>query len=200
MDKPVEISFRNIDHSESLAAVIKERCEQLERFYRHIIGIHVTVSIPQRRHLQGKLYHLTIEVKAPHKRLVVSHSPGREIRHESPIATVNDAFHAMERQLEDYARRLRGDTKHHEIAQQGRITRIFPDRGYGFINLTDGEEIYFHENSVAHKAFSHLKSGTPVRVVLAEDESTRGSQASTVEPIRDMKLVDEEDLLSETPH
>lgn len=191
MDKPLEVNFRNMDRNESLAAVIEKKCRGLERFYTHIIGMHVTVETPQRRHRKGKLYHVTIKVHVPGKWLITSRSPGREIRHENLIAAVNDAFHAMERQLEDYARRQRGDTKHHEMPVQGRIDKVFPDRGYGFITLTDGEEVYFHENSVTHKAFPRLKSGMSVRVVLVEGESSQGSQASTVEPIRDMQIADE---------
>ena len=196
MDKPLEITFRNMDRSESLATVIEKRCRDLERFYTHIIGMHVTVETPQRRHRKSKLYHVTIKAQVPGKWLIVSRSPGGEIRHENLVATVNDAFHAMERQLEDYARQQRGDTKHHEAPVQGRIDKVFPDRGYGFITLMDGEEIYFHENSVTHKAFPHLKSGMPVRVVLAEGESSQGSQASTVEPIGEMKIADERSIFA----
>jgi ribosomal subunit interface protein len=118
MDKPLEITFRNMDRSGSLAAVIGEKCAELERFYTHIIGMHVVVETPQRRHRKGKLYHVTVKVQVPGKWLVASRSPWRNSRHEILPATVNDAFHAMERQLEDYARRQRGDIKHHEIPEE----------------------------------------------------------------------------------
>jgi len=194
MDKPLEITFRNMDRSESLVEVIEKKCGELERFYPHIIGMHVSVETPQRRHRKGKFYHVTVKVHVPRKWLVASHSPQKDIRHENLVATVNDAFDAMGRQLEDYARRQRGDIKHHEMPMQGRITKIFPDRGYGFIALTDGEEIYFHENSVTHKAFSRLEPGMSVRAVLAEEESEQGAQASTVEVLGGMRLVDEDGL------
>ncbi len=48
----------------------------------------------------------------------------------------------------------------------------------GFIETADGNEIYFHKNSVLNDAFSRLKLGTAVAYV--EEEGEKGSQASTV--------------------
>lgn len=197
MDRPLKITFRNMDRSETLAAAIEERCMQLEKFYRHIIGMHVIVEAPHRRHhRKGRFYRVMIEVHVPRKRLTTSHAPGREIRHENIIATVNDAFRAMSRQLEDYARKQRGDTKHHEEPLLGRVERVFPGQDYGFILLTDGQEVYFHKNSVAHDAFTDLEPGTPVRVALHEDESPQGPQASTVVSIGGMRLADKNSVFT----
>lgn len=190
MDKPLEITFRNLDRSLSIAALIEDKCGQLEQFYRHMIGMHVTVESPHKHQRKGRGYSVTIETYVPGKRLVTSHSPGREIRHTELIPTINDAFRAMSRQLEDYSRQQRGDTKYHETPIQGRVVKLFPEKGFGFILLTDGQEVYFHKNSVARKAFDNLELDAPVRVVLDEGESPNGPQASTVEPIGDMKLVD----------
>jgi cold shock CspA family protein len=199
MDKPLEITFRNMDRSESLTAVVEEKCKQLEQFYHHIIGMHVIVEAPNRHPRRGNLYHVMIEAHVPGKRLVTDHSPGREIRHKEAVPTINDAFRAMSRQLEDYARRQRGDTKHHEMPLQGHVTKIFPYEGYGFITATDGQEIYFHKNSVIHHEFDNLEQGMPVRLVLAEGESLQGPQASTVEVIlHGMKVIDETGALPQT--
>lgn len=189
MDKPLEITFRNLDRSESLITAIRERFAHLERFYHHIIGMHIKVEMPHKHHRQGNHYDVTIEVVVPGQRLVVSHASDKRIRHEDPLATINDAFAAVTRKLEDYARKQRGDAKHHEIPLVGRVSLMFPD--YGFIVLADGREIYFHKNSVVYPNFEQLQPNTPVRIVLAEDESPQGPQASTVEAVHGTQLIDE---------
>jgi cold shock CspA family protein len=60
-------------------------------------------------------------------------------------------------------------------------------QGFGFVELNNGNEVYFHRNSVIGKGFEPLEVGTPVRVVLAYDESPEGPQATTVEQIGEME-------------
>ncbi|HUY68531.1 MAG TPA: HPF/RaiA family ribosome-associated protein [Alphaproteobacteria bacterium] len=120
MDKPLEITFRNLDRSDGVAAAIRERYADLERFYHHIIGMNVTVEMPHKHHRHGNHYQITVEVIVPGQRLVASHSSDRRARHETPLPSINDAFKAITRELEDYARKQRGDTKHHDFPPMGR--------------------------------------------------------------------------------
>jgi cold shock CspA family protein len=57
---------------------------------------------------------------------------------------------------------------------------LFPERGYGFIESSEGLEIYFNRNSVLDDAFPRLNVGDEVRYVPQEKESGLGPQASTV--------------------
>jgi cold shock CspA family protein len=41
--------------------------------------------------------------------------------------------------------------------------RLFPDEGYGFLTNEDGEEVYFHRNSVLEGVFDQLRAGSDVR-------------------------------------
>jgi ribosome-associated translation inhibitor RaiA len=114
MNEALAIVFDNLDPSPALAATIQEKSKKLDRFFPHVTDARVIISRPQKRHHKGDLYHVSIEVNVPGKRLCVSKTQGKEIRHEQLPAALNDAFAAMARQLEDYCRRLRGDVKHHE--------------------------------------------------------------------------------------
>jgi len=58
------------------------------------------------------------------------------------------------------------------------VTKLFVDRGYGFIEDEEGREIYFHRNSVLGIAFEKLHVGAKVR--FAEEDGDKGPQASTV--------------------
>ena len=52
-----------------------------------------------------------------------------------------------------------------------------------FVVSADGNEIYFHRNSVANGGFDKLAVGDEVRFVAQSSESANGAQASTVVPI-----------------
>lgn len=71
--------------------------------------------------------------------------------------------------------------KQHEPTAYGSIERVFPENDYGFIrSAIDGQEIYFHRNSVLHAKFDDLQPGMEVRFALHEGEGEQGAQASTV--------------------
>jgi len=91
--------------------------------------------------------------------------------------TLRDAFDAARRKLQDYARR-RGAVKALEARPHGRVSRMFQEKGYGFLETPDGREVYFHRNSVLELGFDHLQVGD--RVYFAEGEGEKGPQASTV--------------------
>ena len=67
---------------------------------------------------------------------------------------------------------------------------MFVERGYGFIETSDGREIYFHANSVVGSRLDQLKMADEVRLVIAEDESAKGPQATTVQLIGKHHIVD----------
>jgi ribosomal subunit interface protein len=188
MDVPVEISFHNLESSDYLERRIRERIARLERFHDRITSCRVVLEAPHRSQEHTLAYHMRIELGVPQKTLIVSHDPGPQEAHFDAYVLIRDAFEAMERQLEDYAAQLRGQTKTHDAPLQGTVIRKFAD--YGFIATTDGREIYFHRNSVVDAAFEDLDSGEAVELVVMAGESPAGPQASTVRPIRPTQMQD----------
>lgn len=182
MEEPLEISFRNVDHSSALEAAIRERAEGLERFFDRIVGCRVVVEAKQRRHHKGNLYALRIDLHLPGHEIVVNRTGPKQHAHEDVYVALRDAFNAAARQLEDHARKVRGDVKTHEAPLHGRVLQLFPEDGYGFVETADGREIYFHKNSVVGEGFDALEVGREVRLVIAYGESAKGPQASTVTP------------------
>jgi cold shock CspA family protein len=73
---------------------------------------------------------------------------------------------------------MTGQVKTHEEAPRGRVTRLFPEEGYGFLEAADGREIYFHRNALVNGDFDRLSVGRDVRYF--EREGEKGPQASTV--------------------
>jgi cold shock CspA family protein/ribosome-associated translation inhibitor RaiA len=178
MQLPVQITFRDIPPSEAIEARIRQDAAKLDRFYDRIMGCRVIVESPHRHHYKGKIYHVRIDLTVPNGELVVKRDPPEHQTHEDIYVAIRDAFDAAKRKLQDYARFQRHETKAHEVPPYGWIATLFPDEGYGFIETSDGREVYFHQNSVLNSAFSQLEVGDEVR--FAEEEGEKGLQASTV--------------------
>jgi ribosomal subunit interface protein len=113
MDFPLDISFRNMDPSPAVETRIREKVAKLSRLSNRIIGCSVVVEAPHRHQHKGKLYRVHIDIGVPGKDLVVDRAKRLDQAHEDVYLAVRDAFKAAERQLEDHARRLRGDVKNH---------------------------------------------------------------------------------------
>ena len=96
------------------------------------------------------------------------------------------AFKHARRQLQDQVRRAQGQVKHHEGLPAGTVVRLDPSGEFGFLETSDGQEVYFHRNSVLHDGFSRLRVGS--RVTFAEELGEKGAQATTVKLLGKHKL------------
>ena len=177
-------------------AWIREAAAKLENLFSQIMGCRVELQLPHRHHKKGSLYHVRIDLTLPGGEIVVRREPSLSSRarhlkepelkkhaevntsHKDLRRTIDDAFKAAGRRLQDHARRQRGDIKRRAPLPEARVSKILPQEGYGFLSSDDGREIYFHKNSVLGRAFPRLKVGTIVRFV--EEAGEKGPQASTV--------------------
>jgi ribosomal subunit interface protein len=158
---------------------VRERAARLDRYYPRIMSCRVIVEASHRRsRTAGTVYHVRVHVTVPGGELVAHGEPPLQRFHEDVYIAIRDAFDQVRRELEDYSRRQRGDVKRHEEQPRGLVSKLFPERGYGFIESPDGTEVYFHRNSVQGHAFDRLAFGTEVRFVEVEGE--QGPQASMV--------------------
>ncbi len=173
METPLQITGRNIELTDAIKSEIQQKAKKLDKFYDRIIRCRVVVESPHRHHHTGKFYNVFIEMTVPGAELVVKREPNKDLH-----VAIRDSFHAARRKLEDFARRQRGDVKHHEEVPHARITALFLEKGYGFITTPENLEIYFHENSVVNFDFKRLKVGMKVRFV--EETGEKGPQASTL--------------------
>ena len=171
------ITVRNVSLSEAAKSAILKKASKLDSFYDRITSCRVVVEVPHRHHSKGLLYNVRIDMTVPGKELVVRREP-----HKDLYVAIRDAFDAARRQLKDFALRQRGDVKTHEAALHARVSKLFPKKGYGFIETPDGLEIYFHKNSVLNSGFDRLEIGIEVRFV--QEPGEHGPQASTVSVIR----------------
>ena len=178
MQLPLQITFRNLEQSDSIEANVREKAAKIERFAEHITSCRVIVEAPHKHHHKGVIYRVKIDITLPGKEIVVNHHSDEHHAHEDVYVAIRDAFDAARRQLEDYVRLRRGKVKSHEVAPHGQITQLFPNEDYGVIESSDNREIYFHRNSVLDDDFDKLEIGMTVH--FAEEMGEKGPQASTV--------------------
>jgi ribosomal subunit interface protein len=157
---PVQITVRDMPTSQALENHLRKKAMKLNQFYHQINSCRIVIHIPQKHKHQGKLFSVCIDLTVPGKELVVN----RKLDEDVYIA-IRDAFNALQRRLENYARKRRGDVKMHELAMQGYIKKLFLDEGYGFILGADGSEYYFSPTNVSNSSFAQLQLGDIVQFV-----------------------------------
>lgn len=119
---PIQITVRNIEHSDALETRIRDKAQKLEEFCKHIMSCRVVVEAPHKHHHQGKQFNVRIEIGVPGNEIVVNRD-----HHEDVYVALRDAFNAAKRQLEDYARKIRGDVKTHEPKRTAEYDRSIPE-------------------------------------------------------------------------
>lgn len=178
MQIPLQITFRNFDHSDAIEARIREKAQKLERFAEHITSCRVTIEAPHQHQHKGNLYLVGVDITLPGQEIVANRHPDEHQAHQDIYVAIRDAFNAAQRQLEDYVRKRRGEVKSHSIEPHGVIKELRPDADFGVIQTPDQREIYFHRNSVTNGEFETLQVGN--RVHFNEEMGEEGPQASSV--------------------
>lgn len=180
MEKPLQITFRNMKPSGAIKRDIEEKAAALEAVSSHLISCHVVMEVPHQHKRHGQHYRCRIEMEVPRHKLVAGRSPDQRDAHEDASIAIRDAFRAARRELQALERRRRHRGKTHAAPPHAVVSRLFPNEGNGFLTTADGREIFFHKNSVIGD-FDDLVLGAEVR--FAEEQGEKGPQASTVTPV-----------------
>lgn len=64
--------------------------------------------------------------------------------------------------------------------QQGSITRLIRDRGFGFVRTETGSEVFLHHSALPGGVFDTLAEGQQVEFEIVMDPRGRGERASNV--------------------
>jgi cold shock CspA family protein/ribosome-associated translation inhibitor RaiA len=179
MQTPVEVEFQEMDGTPAVQELIEDHVRKLEQRYGRITACRIVVKGPGRHHQTGGLYDINIRMALPDGREVhIGRTPTADERHSELSFAINDAFKRARRQLQDNARRMEGMIKSHVGQPVGTVVRLDPGGEFGFLRSNDGEEIYFHRNSILGAKLSQLDIGS--RVVFSREIGEKGPQATTV--------------------
>jgi cold shock CspA family protein/ribosome-associated translation inhibitor RaiA len=183
MKIPPEITYRNLQKTEVIDTLIHEKIAKLEHICNYINSCYIAVEKIHDRPRSGSPYRVRIDITVPPGHEIVAQSnPATGILYEPLEAVIREAFDAARQQLLKLTERQRKSVqaKSHEPAPENTalVTKLFREQGYGFLQSLDGEEIYFHCNSVLHDEFERLEIGTSVH--FSSEMGEQGPQASTV--------------------
>lgn len=195
-----EILFKGVEKTQYIDELIARGIAKLERVCDYIVSARITVEQVNARHQTGNPHRVLIEIsirdrpdivverlsndtrKIPNDFDEADSRPARKstMRRESLSALINMAFDSTKRELEKVVDKQRSAVKVHPQQQaQAMVEKIFKDQQYGFLRTLDGQQVYFHRNSVLHNHWDKLTVGTAVRCT--SEMGDKGLQASTVE-------------------
>jgi len=179
MQTPVEIEFQGMEAKPQIQAALAKHVADLEQRFGRVTACRVVLKAPGAHYRTGGLYEVNIRLALPDGREVnVDRTAQADERHSDLEFAINDAFNRARRQLQDRVRELQGHLKHHEGPPIGTVVQLDPLGEFGLLESSDGQEIYFHRNSVLDGDYARLAVGS--RVTYAEEMGEKGPQASTV--------------------
>jgi putative sigma-54 modulation protein len=106
MQIPLQVSFRDISHSDFVERRIFDKVEKLKKYSKKITSCRVIVATPHRQRTKGTLYHVSIDLRLPGEKIVVARDPDNH-SHENVYIAIRDAFEAARRQLKKLLRQKR---------------------------------------------------------------------------------------------
>jgi ribosomal subunit interface protein len=181
MKIPLEVTFQGFDSSDAVRAEVEKRADKLERFFKDITSCRVVLEAAHKSAHQTRHYQVHVDITVPGKEIVASSDPRPdENDHDDIYIAIRDAFDAAERQLKDYAEKLRENRKQQNRAEPPRavIAKIFENEGYGFLEAVDGREIYFHKNALLNDDLDNISVGAHVE--FSEEMGEKGPKATSV--------------------
>lgn len=180
MRKPLQITFQDLPVDARAWALIEEKVAKLEMISPDLQGVRVVVNAPHQRHRARNQYSVRVEMTVPGRELIRSRVHGDHPATQNLFVAIREAFRAAERQLVSFRRNrvesLRGPQARRPT---GKVIRLFPYEGFGFLLSDDGREVYFEQGAVAKNQFPLLQVGQTVH--FAEAEGLAGPRASRVE-------------------
>lgn len=174
---PLDIHIEG-QHLEILPEWREKIEEELARLQKHYAGpiLHARVEIIGTAHHHLGAFEVHLVAAIPGEAITVS----RQGALVPPLLV--EAFDVLDRRLEELSHVIQQKVKaHEEFARHGRISRLFPEGHYGFIETDDGLEVYFHANALKKGDFARLNPGTSVK--FGQEEGEKGPQATWVQPL-----------------
>ncbi len=187
MQVPLEIFYREVEKSEAIESLIREKAAKLELICDHITSCRIAVERPHSFVKKGNPFRFRIDITVPpgHE-IVVTREPGDSDKHDKLPKIIREAFGAAKKQLQGLVRKQRQQVKSHpEQEVRAIVHSIYPEEGYGFIRTVNGRDIYFHRNSILNMSFEELQTGMGVR--FSEVDGDKGPQAASVQVIDSRK-------------
>jgi len=133
MQVPLMMTFRNVQKSADIEALVRRRAAKLERVCPYLVSCRISVEKPQAHQKSGNPFRVRVDITVPPEHeLVTIRNAGEGDLHERLPTVVRRAFDATQRQLKKLVERQRGRVKiHPEQEAAGFVIRLFRNGRYG---------------------------------------------------------------------
>ena len=111
MQVPLTVSFQGMPVDEAIRSLCWAEAEKLEHYYTRLTSCHVTVR-PLAKNKKDNPLDVHVRLAVPGDEIAVSRPQGPTDL--EPSAVIRAAFGDAKRRLQEFARRQRGEQKHHE--------------------------------------------------------------------------------------
>jgi ribosomal subunit interface protein len=111
MQTPIQITFRDVQHSDPVEQYVLARAAKLDSLASRIVGCHVTLELPHRHQQHGRHYRVRVDLHLPGGEVTVGNTHDDDRNDEDLYAAIDAAFELAGRRLQDFVRRQRGDVK-----------------------------------------------------------------------------------------
>jgi cold shock CspA family protein/ribosome-associated translation inhibitor RaiA len=168
----VHIEGRNLEILPEWREKIEEELARLQKHYVNPI-LHARVELIGTAHHRHGAFEIHLVAGVPGDTITVTRQG------EYVLPMIVEALDVLDRRLEEHSHIQQQKVKaHEEIAQHGKILRLFPEKDFGFLETPDGLEVYFHAHAVKKGKFTSLTPGQGVKFAMEEGE--KGPQATWV--------------------
>jgi ribosomal subunit interface protein len=106
METGMQITVRDVPHSEALDAKVRQKAAGLERLFGRLTACRVTVEAPHHHQRRGRHFCVRLDITVPGAEIVVNRDHS-----EDPYIALRDAFQAARRQLSEHFQRGQGADK-----------------------------------------------------------------------------------------
>ena len=100
MNTKLDITYRDMESSPSVAYVINEQLAKLERHCPALMSCRVVVEAPNGRHVHGEHFHVTVDLTLPGAVIVADRDPPQRHSHEDCNSAIRDAFRAALKEVD----------------------------------------------------------------------------------------------------
>ena len=98
--KGLEISFRDIEHSDAIEHQIRQKALKLTNRYDDITGIRAVVALPHNHNTKGKIAHISLEIGLPGELIAITNDSHDNREHENMYIALRDAFDKAQRKID----------------------------------------------------------------------------------------------------
>jgi hypothetical protein len=105
MSIPLQIIFRNMDHSASVESLAHQKADALERFSGRVTGCHLTVeALPHPPGTAARRFQASLTASMPGCTLVVSHGGNAQDPEVDCLSAVRHVFESLRRAVTEQSR------------------------------------------------------------------------------------------------